>query len=96
MKCTKQEALMILGKWFDEGSPVRLNFRTTPATEVICLKGRITQLKTYSFLFTSPFANVTMPIEQATFEHEGILAMDLPSLNKMSRLSSLWIASIFI
>ena len=78
MKCTKQEALMILGKWFEEGSPVRLNFQATSATEVICLKGRITQLKTDSFLFTSPIASVTVPIDQATFEYDEKLLMDPP------------------
>ena len=88
MKCTKQEALMILGKWFEEGSAVRLNFQATPATEVICLKGRITQLKTDSFLFTSPIASVTVPIDQATFEYEEKLLMDPPFRKEMSGPSS--------
>ncbi len=76
MKCTKQEALMILGKWFEEQSLVLLNFQATPATEAISLKGRITQLRTDNFLFTSPIASVTVPFDQATFEYEEKLFMD--------------------
>ena len=68
MKCTKQEALMILEKWFEDGSPVRLNFQATSATEVICLKGRITQLENGPFsLHVSENCN-PVPIDQATFE----------------------------
>jgi hypothetical protein len=88
MICTKHEALMILGKWFEERSPVLLNFQATPATEVICLKGRITQLKTDSFLFTSPIASVTVPFDQATFEYEEKLLMDPPFRKEMSGPSS--------
>ncbi len=69
---------MILGKWFEEGSPVRLNFQATSATEVICLKGRITQLKTDGFLFTGPIASVNVPIDQATFEYDEKLLIDPP------------------
>ncbi len=69
---------MILGKWFEEGSPVRLNFQATSATEVICLKGRITQLKTDGFLFTGPIASVNVPIDQATFGYDEKLLMDPP------------------
>ncbi len=85
MKCTKQEALMILEKWFEDGSPVRLNFQATSATEVICLKGRITQLKTDRFLFTCPLASVTVPIDQATFEYDEKLLMDPPLPKETSR-----------
>jgi hypothetical protein len=88
MICTKQEALMILGRWFEERSPVLLNFQATPATEVICLKGRITQLRTDSFLFTSPSASVTVPFEQATFEYEEKLLTDPPFRKEMSGPSS--------
>ena len=92
MKCTKQEAMMILGKWFEEGSPVRLNFQATSATEVICLKGRINQLKTESFLFTSPIACVTVPIDQAAFEYDEKVSIDPPlrkeTSGRISRLGS--------
>jgi hypothetical protein len=97
MKCTKQEAMMILGKWFEEGSPVRLNFQATSATEVICLKERINQLKTESFFFTSPISSIPVPIDQFTFEYDEKLLID-PPLRKetsgaISRLGlhvSLW------
>jgi hypothetical protein len=79
---------MILGRWFEERSPVLLNFQATPATEVICFKGRITQLRTDSLLFTSPIASVTVPFDQATFEYEEKLLMVPPFQKEMSGPSS--------
>lgn len=79
---------MILGRWFEERSPVLLNFQATPVTEVICLKGRITQLRTDGFLFASPIASVTVPFDQATFEYEEELLMDPPFRKEMSGPSS--------
>jgi hypothetical protein len=79
---------MILGRWFEERSPVQLNFQATPATEVICLKGQISQLKTDSFLFTSPIASVTVPFDLATFEYDEKFLMDPPFREEMSGPSS--------
>ncbi len=79
---------MILRRWFEGRSPVLLNFHATPATEVICLKGRITQLRTDIFLFTSPIASVTVPFDQATFEYEEKFLRDPPFPKEMSGPSS--------
>jgi hypothetical protein len=70
MTCTKQEALMILEKRFEEASRALLNFQATPATEKICLQGRITQLPTGNSLFMSPMASETVPFDHATFDDE--------------------------
>jgi len=70
MECTKQEALMVLATWFEECSPLLLNFKATPTTETIRLKGRIAQLETDSLLFSSRTASLSVVFDQATFEYE--------------------------
>jgi hypothetical protein len=88
MTSMKQEALMILGKWFKQGRLTLLNFQVTPATEKICLQGRITQLRTGDSLFTSPIASETVPLNRATFDGEGKLTKTSPCRKKLPWPSS--------
>jgi hypothetical protein len=46
MRCTKQETLLIHGRWFEERSPLLLTLATAPATDGIRLQRWIVLLET--------------------------------------------------
>jgi hypothetical protein len=84
MRCTKQEALMILSRWFKERSPLLLNFVAAPATDGLRLRGRIALLEPDSLLFASRTASVQVRFDQATFEHEEEFLLGPDSRRELS------------
>jgi hypothetical protein len=72
MNCTRQEATLVLAKWFDDSSPLLLNLQSNPNPLVVCFKGRIFELATDSFLFKGTACSIAVPLKSATFEYEEV------------------------
>jgi hypothetical protein len=72
MVCTKEEAILVLEKWFDERSSLLLNLQAPPRAELVCFKGRIVKLPDEGFLFTGDSCSISIPLKGATFEYDEI------------------------
>jgi hypothetical protein len=79
---------MILGRWFEECSPLLLNFVAAPATDGLRLQVRIVLLEPDSLLFASRTASVQVRFDQATFEYEEEFLLGPASRRELSRSNS--------
>ena len=70
MKCSKDEALLILGKWRHDRSKLLLAFQPYAGTEVVRVRGRIARLDVDEFLFVSIACSVSVAFAAATIEYE--------------------------
>jgi hypothetical protein len=73
MNCTKEEALLILGKWVDERSPLLLNLQVALDPEIVCFRGRIFELANDGFRFMGKECSISIPIKSSTFEYDEVL-----------------------
>jgi hypothetical protein len=72
MNCSRDEALLILGKWCADRANLLLAFQASVSTEVVRLRGRISRLDTEGLLFVSTACSVSVPFESATFEYKEV------------------------
>jgi hypothetical protein len=86
MNCTKEEAALVLAKWFDDRSPLLLNLQSTSNPGVACFSGRISELAVDSFLFRGSACSIAVPLKSATFEYDEV--PNDTSVAEMQRLSA--------
>lgn len=86
MNCTKEEAALVLAKWFDEGSPLLLNLQSNSNPGILCFSGSIYELAVDSFLFRGTACSIAVPLKSATFEYDEV--PDGTSTADMQRLSA--------
>ena len=81
MRCSRDEAMLILGKWLHDSASLILTLRVTAIDEVIRLRGQISTLDLDGFLFAGPVGSIHVPFETATFDYgevtAGILAREI-------------------
>jgi hypothetical protein len=87
MNCTKEEAALVLAKWFANSSPLLLNLQAAPSPQVVCFRGCIFELAEDSFLFKGVACSISVPLKSATFEYEEV--PDSMSVADEQRLSAI-------
>jgi hypothetical protein len=70
MNCSRDEAILILKKWFHEGANLFLTLQASDNAELVRMAGRILSLDGDGLLFMSAACSVSVPFECAKFEYE--------------------------
>ena len=70
MNCSRDEAMLILGKWCHDRANLLLAFQASASTEAFRIRGRISWLDADGLQFVSTACSVAVPFECATFEYE--------------------------
>jgi hypothetical protein len=86
MNCTKEEAALVLAKWFGDRSPLLLKLQSTSNPGGLCFRGGIRELSVDSFLFRGTACSIAVPLKSATFEYDEV--PDGKSVAPMQRLSA--------
>jgi hypothetical protein len=71
MKCTRQEALLILQRWHERNTPLLLNLQLA-GEESVLLNGRIARLASDDLLFSGLALSVTVCFNRAAFEYDEV------------------------
>jgi hypothetical protein len=72
MRCSKDEAVLILSKWLHDSADLILTLRVTAVDELIRLRGQISTLNPDGFLFAGLVGSIHVPFESATFDYSEI------------------------
>jgi hypothetical protein len=72
MRCSKDEAMLILSKWLHDSANLILTLRVTAIDELIRLRGQISTLNPDGFLFAGPVGSIHVPFKSATFDYGDV------------------------
>ena len=72
MKCTREEALLVLRGWYERNTPLLLDLQLNVGAESMVIRGYITRLAPDDLLFSGLTLSVTVCFSQAIFEYEEI------------------------
>src|ERR1700742_333380 len=70
MNCSRDEAMLILGKWRHNRANLLPGFQASASSEVLRVRGRISWLNADELEFVSPACSVSIPFECAIFDCE--------------------------
>jgi hypothetical protein len=70
MNCSRDEAILVLKKWFHEDANLFLTFQASDNAELVRLAGRILSLDGEKFIFISTACSVSVPFDCAMFQYE--------------------------
>ena len=72
MKCTREEALLVLGGWYERNTLLLLDLRLNVGANPMVIRGYITRLAPDDLLFSSLALTVAVCLSHATFEYEEL------------------------
>jgi len=70
MNFTKNEAALVLKRWYRNRSNLLLAFQASVNTEAVRMRGLISRVDTDSFLFVSKSCSVSIQFDFTMFEYE--------------------------
>ena len=77
MRCSRNEAVLILSKWFHASANLIWPLWITAVEEVIHLRGQISTLDLDRFVLAGSVGSVQLPFETAIFDYGEVAAASL-------------------